>query len=164
MSESAPDPEVMERFKAFPESVKCLMLATEDTQGFPVVSVAPFYRDEQGAFWLFISELSEHTQHLLSSSRCSLMLVADEADSPNVFARERLSFNCDAAHKDRQEHGALLDAMQERLGQTMSVLRQLGDFHLFCLTPTSGQYVVGFGQAYRVGGEHFDRLEHISVK
>ena len=51
--------------------------------------------------------------------------------------------------------------MAERLGGTVGLLRQLGDFHLIKLTPQTGQYIAGFGQAFDIDFAELE-LEHIN--
>ena len=46
-----------------------------------------------------------------------------------------------------------LDAMAAKLGDTLAVLRQLGDFHLIKLTPQTGQFIAGFGRAFEIDVE-----------
>jgi putative heme iron utilization protein len=63
--------------------------------------------------------------------------------------------------RDDAQFPSVLDAMQERFGEVVSVLRGLGDFMLFRLKPRSGRFVMGFGQAFVLGGEDLRELQHI---
>jgi putative heme iron utilization protein len=41
-----------------------------------------------------------------------------------------------------------LQALQDKFGEVVSVLRELTDFHLLALQPQTGRYVAGFGRAF----------------
>lgn len=135
-------------------SFNTLLLSTLDADQHPSLSYAPYVRIDN-RYYLFISELSDHTQHLMARAQCSVMFIKDENESRNLFARERLIYRCQGKQIDRySDFGTeVLDVMQSKLGETISVLKQLGDFRLFQLSPTSGRYVVGFGKAYNIEGE-----------
>jgi heme iron utilization protein len=49
---------------------------------------------------------------------------------------------------------------RDHFGPIVDLLTSLPDFQLFKLNPTSGQLVLGFGQAYEVSGERWDTLTH----
>jgi len=135
------------------------------SDGEPEISYAPFWRDEKGVIYLYTSELAAHTHNLVAHARCSVMFIEDEAACRNVFARERLTFNCQVAEVSASEehYTDVLDQMEAELGQTVSLLRGLPDFHLFALTPDSGRYVVGFGKAFDVTPSTLG-LRHITVE
>lgn len=145
------------------QSRKTLLLSTLNDDGFPEISYAPCLRDEAGCFYIFISELANHTQNLMSCPKASLMFIADERDTQNLFARERLVYKCEAyeVEKEAQEYELRLDELQQRFGNIVSMLRTLPDFHLFRLAPYHGSYVVGFGRAYDVDPKT-GKLVHIS--
>ena len=139
-----------------------LLLATLNQQTIPELSATPFIKREN-CFYIFISELAAHTQNLLRQPSASVMFIANEKDSRNLFARERLIFKCIAEERLPSDEGyaAVLDQLAQTFGSVVGVLRGLSDFHLFCLRPIEGQYVVGFGKAYRVEPES-GVLAHIS--
>jgi putative heme iron utilization protein len=136
--------QLMQRFQT-------LLLATQAEQG-AALSYAPYIRSDEGDFYIFISRLAEHTDNLQRHPNCRLMFIADEADSRNLFARERLSWRCQAQRVEPGEalYSQQLDALQRRFGETLKLLRTLPDFCLFRLRPIDGRYVVGFGQAYQL--------------
>lgn len=137
-----------------------LLLATLNQQTIPELSATPFIKREN-CFYIFISELAAHTQNLKQRSNISVMLIEDEQDAGNPFARKRLSYQCLARLVEREEQiwPEVLDSFEQRHGKTVSLLKSLPDFHLFELKALSGQYIEGFGKAFRLSGEHLDELE-----
>ncbi|WP_426415721.1 HugZ family protein [Aestuariirhabdus sp. LZHN29] len=130
-----------------------LMLATTDARGTPLASYAPCYI-EQGSIFVFLSELAPHTDNLLQDNELSVLLIEDEAQCSNPFRRQRLSCQGTVIRVERDSDRWLQKTAQleKRLGKTMGLLKQLGDFHLFQITPTRGTFVCGFGKAYRIQG------------
>lgn len=145
------------------EQVKTLQIATLDAVGEPAISYAPFVQDGEGNFYIFVSGLSSHTQEIIAHPRVSVLLVEDEQAARQIFARTRASYRCEAkaVARDDAAFPPILDAMEERFGNVVGVLRGLGDFVLFRLKPVSGRFVMGFGQAFVLAGEGFRELQHI---
>jgi len=147
----------------FRQRCKTLMLATLNTEQWPEASYAPFVEDEAGNHYIFVSELAAHTRHLLNNHKVSWMLIADEQDTRQLFARQR--FTCvgqaetvarsSDAFSDRREQ------LQERFGDIIDLLKGLGDFHLLKLVPERATYVRGFGQAYALSGKGLEQIEHV---
>ncbi len=142
---------------------KTLQLATLDALGEPSISYAPFVQDDAGHFYIFVSLLSNHTQEMLQHPQLSILLIEDEQDARQIFARTRASYRCTAQVVERAavEYAPLLDAMEVRFGNVMGLLRGLGDFVMFRLVPQSGRFVMGFGQAFVLAGEGLRELQHI---
>lgn len=142
-----------------------LQLATLNADGEPGISYAPFVQDETGSFVIFISGLATHTHDLLRHPTAAVLLIADEQATRQIFARTRVSYRCHASviARDATEFPALLDALQARFGEVVGVLRGLGDFVLFRLQPQVGRFVMGFGQAFVLGGEDLRELQPIGA-
>ena len=82
--------EAQERFATFVDDFASLSLATVDESGEPYASYAPFVVDDQRRFFLFVSDLSRHTGNMRHSGRASLLLIQDEGQREQIFARQRL--------------------------------------------------------------------------
>lgn len=145
------------------DTLKSVQLATLNAQGEPEASYAPCLIESQRVY-LFLSQLASHTQNLLRTPVCSLMWIADEQSSRNLFARERLILQCRSEVIPSDSEVALmrLDAMEARQGPTLSLLRSLPDFQLFQLSPTSGRFIQGFGAAYTFELFDLDTLTPVS--
>lgn len=141
--------------EALRSGCRSLILATLDADGAPQASPAPFVRDAAGRYYVFVSGLSPHTAHLAAGRAVGILLVEDETDALQPFARRRLSHTCATEEIGRgtTDWDARLAEFGERFGSVVDVLRGLPDFRLFRLTPEAGRFVRGFGQAYRVEGE-----------
>lgn len=151
-------------YAALIDSQATLSLATVASDGRADISYAPFVRDGQGRFCIFVSALAAHTGNLLREPVASVMLIQPESEASNLFARERLTLRCRAEeiHRGAADYDVVLQLMEMRFGTLISQLRSLADFHLLALVPLSGTYVVGFGRAYKldmVSGE----LHHIDA-
>jgi len=141
--------------------MRTLQLATVGEDGAPHTGYTPHLFDGPDIL-IFVSRLAAHTRDLLARPNAAVMLIADESDTKQIFARTRVSYACEATPvaRDDPRHEPLLDAFEARHGKMIGLIRQLPDFVLFRLKPTSGQFVMGFGKAYRLSGEALDRFEH----
>jgi len=141
--------------------MKTLQLATVGDDGTPHTGYTPHLFDGPDIL-IFVSQLAAHTRDLLARPQAAVMLIADESEARQIFARTRVSYACRATivAPDDDAYETLLDAFQARHGKMIGLLRQLPDFVLFRLRPTSGQFVMGFGKAYRLSGDALDRFEH----
>lgn len=136
-------------------SHKTLTLSTLSPEGKPEISYTPYLCGKDGIFYIFISELAHHTPNLQANPVCSIFFATPESETKNLFARERAFFNCQAEElpRDTDNCDHWLDLIQEKFGNTVEVLRNLPDFHLFALKPLSGQYTVGFGKAFKINAD-----------
>ncbi len=144
--------ETLVAYRKFMASQQTLLLSTASCDGLPEASYAPFVRDDAGAFYIFVSELARHTGNLLKNPQAAVLFIRPESESQNVFARERVVFRCSVTEvgSDETLYLSQINALQQKFGDVVSILRTLTDFHLFALKPESGQYVVGFGRAYAI--------------
>lgn len=138
---------------AFLASRSGAVLGTRGEDGFPELSVAPFVREED-MFAMFLSDLAPHTRNLRREPRVEVLLLDDEAETRQPFARQRVSLSCSVEEvaPDTARSEAMFALMERRFGGMVPLLRGLPDFHLFLLKPYGGRYVAGFGKAYRLEG------------
>lgn len=144
----------------FLESRQSLLLSSQNASGELETSVTPFVLLED-RIYIFVSELARHTQNLLwltqlpadETHNISGLLVADETETEQMFARERLSFQFSVTEIDRDDeiYPQALQIFSQQFGEVVGVLQGL-DFHLFALKSQSGGYVRGFGQAFAFKG------------
>lgn len=148
------------------KNMQSVLLSTVGDNGDPHSGYTPFifdsHADSDHHIIIFVSQLALHTRDLLSTGKVSAMLIADESASEQIFARTRLSYQCQAQviPSDDSRYEALLDAMQDSHGKMIGLLRSLPDFVLFRLKPSHGQFVMGFGQAFKLTGAKLEQFEH----
>ena len=150
----SPQPSVQTEMERLHAQCISVILATTDAGGDAQASYAP-YAFLHGCYYIFISALAAHTQHILSNPNVGLLIIEDESSARNVYARARLSYESHASIIERNstECQNALTALRERAGSTMDVLSQLGDFVMVRLTPHKGSLVLGFGKAYALDGQ-----------
>ncbi|MEJ8545950.1 HugZ family protein [Brevibacillus borstelensis] len=142
------------------DRVKTLMLATIDENGRPFVSYAPFVKKD-GKLYIYISRIANHYRHVEANPDVDVMLIEDESNSANLFARERARFVCHAVNIGNEGHEELFEQFEASFGAPMIRMLRGLDFSLFELTPLEGRYVAGFGQAYDID-LNADRFEHVA--
>ncbi len=153
-------------FVSFKKTVKTLQLSTITSKGKPNASYSPFVQDDAGNFYIFVSQLASHTHDLIKNPEASILLIEDESNSKQIFARQRITFQCavEIITSKNSDYELMLDALEKRFGNMVELLRTLSDFILFRLTPYKGQYVQGFGKAYKLEGDGLLELEHITAQ
>jgi putative heme iron utilization protein len=159
------DPDLLhaaEAYRHLIEAQQTLLLSTCSAEFQPEIGYAPFVRDEQGRFYIFVSELARHTLNLRQNPKASVLFIEPETGCRNLFARARVVLDCSArtVAPGEPEHARQLQALQDRFGDVVALLRTLPDFHLIELTPETGHYVAGFGRAYAID-LHSGTLRHL---
>ncbi len=152
-------------YQTFAEGFQSLMLSTVSADGMPNASYAPFVKDEANHFYIFVSGLSTHTQNLHTVPKASILLIEDEQNTAQIFARRRLTLDCEATLLEREMDGqeteawaAIANQFQARFGPMIEMLRGLSDFRIFQLRPFAGRFVLGFGAAYAVDPNRLNQL------
>ena len=104
--------------------------------------------------------MARHTQNLDNNKKVSLFFVEDETSCANIFARKRvvLQSNAKKLPRDTEEFENLIQIFEKEHGSTMTMLKGMKDFSIYEFTPYGGEAVFGFGEAYDVGGETFEKL------
>ncbi len=152
---------VTELYQTFPQQFRSIILSTASADGIPQASYAPFLIDDDKTLYVYVSGLSVHTENLKQTGRASVLLIEDEAETKEIFARRRLTYECVASPlpRDTPQWQTLIDRFEQTFGQVIGLMKGLPDFQLFQLQPQGGQFVIGFGAAYRVNADDLNRLE-----
>ena len=143
--------------------VTSAVLATTHANGSPLASYTPFATSEQQTgLWILVSDLAGHAVNLAVQKQCSTLILRDEQDSPQIYLRERLQYEMAATEIQRNESLWMkgVSALRIRHGALIDTLTTLSDFRLFLLTPNSGRYIVGFGQAYELKAQSLTAVDH----
>ena len=151
---------VTELYQEFPDNFRSITLSTVSADGIPQASYAPFLIDPDKTLYIYVSGLSTHTTNLKQTGRASILFIEDEAKTKEIFARRRLTYECTATvlPRDTLQWQQLIERFEQRFGQVIGLMKGLPDFQVFQLKPQAGQFVIGFGAAYRVDTENLDRL------
>ncbi len=141
----------------FAAPYQTIVLATTDADSTPHASYAPFVVADQ-CLYVFVSQLAAHSRTLLTGKVTALM-IEDEQQAKNLFARKRLTLSCTVSAVDNNSVEGIkrIDQLERERGNTVSVLRSLPDFQLFQLQPVSALFVTGFGAAFDIS----DRLNEL---
>ncbi len=146
-------------FLALRDNACSAQLATLAKDTTPEASYAPCILFE-GDYYFFLSQLASHTANLMRNPEVGLMLIEDESEASNQFARRRISLQGSAqfVERDSDIFKRVIKQFHQRFGKVMKMIEPLPDFQLFCVCVTSGRFVRGFGQAYQLTGERLDDL------
>lgn len=136
------------------DDAKSVILATLDAEGNPVASYAPFVH-LNGTFQIIVSYMAKHTRNLRDRNKVSVMFIEDESNVKQIYARDRLTLDCEPVLVDRESEfwNQTVEALRSRHGKVVDVLIGMNDFIMFDLQPKKGSYVNGFGSAYSVNAD-----------
>jgi hypothetical protein len=154
---------VKREYQKLLDNRQSVQLATIGADSLPEASYAPFVWHEGGCY-LFLSLLARHTQNLNSNPAISLLLIEDEADSRNQFARRRIIWQgcSEVVGRETDLFKNVMQAFRERFGDFIDIIEPLQDFQLFKITPTSGRFIRGFAQAFQLSGDGLNQITHIN--
>ncbi len=140
-----------EELLQFQQSQQSLVLSTIDNTGSPCSSYAPFVATDLFTYYIFVSQLANHTTNLRQHQKAGVLLIEAEVAARNIYARKRFSLTCTATSIARTESvwGNILDAFEQHFGAIIRRLRSLEDFQLYCLQAEQGRWVSSFGQAFQ---------------
>ena len=151
---------IKEDIRVFLNAKRTLSLSTVTKEGLPFASYAPFALGDN-CFYVLLSDIARHAINLVINPRASVLVIADETPSKEIFALERLNYDVSSELLEfgTDDWAKGIDCLAERFGQRIHDLSNLSDFKLFCLRPHEGRYVQGFAKAYALKGESFSGVE-----
>lgn len=138
--------------ESFLETFQTLVMASLTPEGEAHASTAPYVRIGND-FYILISTVAQHGRNLLTSPNVSLLFVEDESQCVQPFARKRVTIEAIASEICREDEyfTRVIERFKAHFDpELVTSLTQMGDFHLFKLSPKSGSVVMGFGKAYRL--------------
>ena len=150
-------------YQQFTQEFQSIIISTVNDEGMPNGSYTPFVMDEFKNIYIYVSGLSPHTQNINLNHKVNVLFIEDEAQTPQIFARRRLNYDCTATLIERETEKWLniVRKFEAHFGEIIELLRGLADFRVFKLTPHSGRFVIGFGQAYHIDGDNLEKLVQI---
>jgi putative heme iron utilization protein len=146
--------------KTFLENIQTAVIGSLNEAGHPFSSYAPYVYDNNH-FYIYISDIATHSKNLKRSPHSSLFFIEDENKSDNLFARKRISLECEAAFIPRESarFEEILNLFEAKFDASMvQMLKKMLDFNLVEFEVKSGEATFGFGEAYIIGGENMNEL------
>lgn len=138
-----------ENYLQFINKRKNLILSLIDDEGKPFISYAPFVKKD-GKLYIYISKIAEHYGYMENNDFVDAFLIADESETNNKFATERVRWSCTSSNIGNDGYEDIFELFNADHGEAMLKLLRGLDFSLFELTPMKGRYVVGFGLAFNI--------------
>lgn len=146
--------------KDFIAHIQTAIIGTLDKDHFPFSSYAPYIYDTN-RFYVYISDIATHAKNIQANPKASLFFIEDESKTDNLFARKRISLQCDSVKitrsSERFEEVLALFA-QKFDAKMVETLKKMTDFNLFEFKVTYGEATFGFGKACLIGGEQMNEL------
>jgi len=146
--------------KDFIAHIQTAIIGTLDKDHLPFSSYAPYIYDTN-RFYVYISDIATHAKNIQANPKASLFFIEDESKTDNLFARKRISLQCDSVKITRSSgrFEEVLALFAQKFDATMvETLKKLTDFNLFEFKVTYGEATFGFGKAYLIGGEQMNEL------
>ncbi|MEO0454128.1 MAG: DUF2470 domain-containing protein [Verrucomicrobiota bacterium] len=159
----SPEESAKQEYETLLNEYQSVLLGSVSEEGIPEVSYTPAIHNEERDFFIYVSEMSAHTKNIRGQECASLMIIEDEKSAKQLFARRRITFQCqvDEIERDTEQWEAVMADFEKQLGGVVKALMGMADFHLLRLKPSKGRLVVGFGKAFDVTGENLDVVEHV---
>lgn len=142
MSQNLPQ----ETLKEFIQGFKSVVLSTISQENEPLASYAPCVVEGHSVY-IIISEAAPHFHNMKFHGQAAALMVEDEKDASSIFFRKRLSLKCQATFIDPQ---TMKEAFKAKHGEMVDMLLDKLDFAIVKLDVTSGTFVIGAGQAYKM--------------
>ncbi len=127
---------------------KSLMISSIDKNNNPAISYAPFVMIGE-KIYLYLSKAANHYYNLRDNKKCAVMLIEDESVANTIFARARLSFDCEAKMLTEVSEEIFDKFYEIHDSKMVSMFRKM-DFDMFELDIKVGRLVKGFGQAFEI--------------
>ena len=146
--------------KDFIKNIQTAIIGTLDKNNHPFSSYAPYIYDAN-RFYVYISDIATHAKNIQANQKASLFFVEDESKTENMFARKRISLQCDSQKVARgsERFEEVLGLFSQKFDAKMvATLKKMTDFNLYEFKVNYGEATFGFGKAYFVGGKNMDEL------
>jgi putative heme iron utilization protein len=144
----------------FISNIKTAVIGTLDKNSLPFSSYAPYVYDNN-RFYIYISAIATHTKNIEAHPHAALFFIEDESKSENLFARKRISLQCDSVKIARESvrFEEVMALFGEKFESSMvEMLKKMTDFNLYELEVKAGEATFGFGDAYLIGGDAMNAL------
>ncbi|MGX4600520.1 HugZ family pyridoxamine 5'-phosphate oxidase [Faecalimicrobium sp. JNUCC 81] len=127
---------------------KSLMISSIDKDNNPAISYAPFVMIGE-KIYVYLSKAANHYYNLRDNKKCAVMIIEDESLAQTIFARARLSFDCEAKIVEDVSEDVFNKFDEVHDAKMMAMFKKM-DFDMFELDIIQGRLVKGFGQAFDI--------------
>jgi putative heme iron utilization protein len=140
------------------EQHQSVTIGSLSKNGYPFSSYAPFvYIDDK--VYIFIASIATHSKNLTSNPKSSLFFIEDEGKCDNIFARKRVTLQCDCSKYSGNNSEKIMNLFRDKFDKSMiNMLDDTHDFALFEFAPIYGEVTLGFGKSYLVSGDSMNEL------
>ena len=142
------------------DNCQSLMMATTSGEGSHCSYVPYIWVNQR--LYILVSALAQHTTNLKDTGDQAVgcMLIEDESDANQIFARQRLMFRAKVVeiNRDADQWHKLITQFKLRFGEIVDLLDSLPDFTVFELNPEHAVLVKGFGDAHNIDKTCLARL------
>ena len=126
------------------------ILGTLGQEGYPFLSkIQPMY--DNNKIYILISDLSEHTQNIISNKKVSFYFSMKEIKNTKLN-NPRLTLNGEISklelNKNNSKYINLLKKYQ-RIEKGSKMWGMFSDFNFYLFTPYRALFIEGFGKAYQ---------------
>ena len=126
------------------------ILGTLGQEGYPFLSkIQPMY--DNNKIYILISDLSEHTQNIISNKKVSFYFSMKEIENTKLN-NPRLTLNGEISklelNKNNSKYINLLKKYQ-RIEKGSKMWGMFSDFNFYLFTPYRALFIEGFGKAYQ---------------
>ncbi len=119
--------------KSFISNIQTAIIGTVDKENLPFSSYAPYIYDDN-RFYIYISNMATHTTNIQTNPNASLFFIVDESKSENLFAKKRISLQCNSVKiaRENERFEEVLALFSEKFESSMvAMLKKMTDFNLF---------------------------------
>ena len=126
------------------------ILGTLGQEGYPFLSkIQPMY--DNNKIYILISDLSEHTQNIMSNKKVSFYFSMKEINNTKLN-NPRLTLNGEISklelNKNNSKYIDLLKNYQ-KIEKGSKMCGMFSDFNFYLFTPYRALFIEGFGKAYQ---------------
>jgi len=146
---------ILKTLETFTDDIQSVILSTKNPKGETFASYSPFVEDKDGNYYVYLSTAVPHAYNLYTSKKAHILFLEDESKTEHIYARRRLYFDAVAEKfkPDDKRDDEIFALFKERFKDKVAFFSGMKDFRLYKLTPSNGNLVLGFGQAFKVSAD-----------
>ena len=126
------------------------ILGTLGQEGYPFLSkIQPMY--DNNKIYILISDLSEHTQNIISNKKVSFYFSMKEINNTKLN-NPRLTLNGEISKLELNKNDSkYIDLLKnyQKIEKGSKMWGMFSDFNFYLFTPYRGLFIEGFGEAYQ---------------